>query len=289
VLKNFKPMLAGEAALETQRFPCLASTKIDALRLIVIKKVAMSRSLKPIPNRHVQARYGRAEYEGFDGELVVGKPNSPTCYRDSVSVIMSQEKPFDGMLYAFDHIGHANLPYAHRYMKLPSHMAGMLRVEQHLCNDLEALLAYESECLDLGFEGLCIRDPAGPYKCGRSSTREGWLLKLKRFVDFEATIVGFEERMHNGNEAKTNELGRTARSSHQENLVPMGTLGAFVMEKDGVQFNVGTGMDDDFRAWAWANRKTLKGQLGKCKSFPVGVKDKPRHPVWLGLRDRRDM
>ena len=42
--------------------------------------------------------------------------------------------------------------------------------------------------------------------------REGYLLKVKRFVDGEALVIGVTEPMHNANEAKTNELGRTARS-----------------------------------------------------------------------------
>ena len=43
--------------------------------------------------------------------------------------------------------------------------------------------------------------PNAPYKQGRSTVREGYLLKVKTFLDDEATVVRFEERMHNGNEA----------------------------------------------------------------------------------------
>ena len=32
-------------------------------------------------------------------------------------------------------------------------------------------------------------------------------------------------------------------------------------------------------------RKGFTGRVAKVKSFPIGVKDKPRHPVFLGWRD----
>ena len=79
------------------------------------------------------------------------------------------------------------------------------------------------------------------------------LLKVKRFEDGEAGILAVEEQMHNGNEATTNELGRTQRSSHKENKVPMGTLGALVCKdvETGIQFNIGTGFTDEVRQQLW--------------------------------------
>jgi DNA ligase-1 len=155
---------------------------------------------------------------------------------------------------------------------------------------LEALLQYEEECLELGYEGLILRDPRAPYKMGRSTVKEGYLLKLKRFMDAEATIVDCFEREHNGNEAKTDELGRTKRSSHKSGKTGRGDLGGFVLRtSEGVQFSCGTGFSDAERAEYWANRDQVVGRIAKYKYFPVGVKDAPRHPVFLGWRDERDM
>ncbi len=46
----------------------------------------------------------------------------------------------------------------------------------------------------------------------------------------EAVIVGYTEKMHNANEAKKDNLGRTERSSCKEGLVPTGTLGALICQ-----------------------------------------------------------
>src|SRR5690606_8348078 len=88
----------------------------------------------------------------------------------------------------------------------------VLVVPHRLINNEAELLDYERVTVDAGFEGLILRDPNGPYKYGRSTAREGWMLKLKRFKDSEAEVIGVEEEMHNGNEAKVNALGLTERS-----------------------------------------------------------------------------
>jgi DNA ligase-1 len=97
--------------------------------------------------------------------------------------------------------------------------------------------------------------------------------------------------MHNANVAFQNELGRTARSSHQDNKVGKGTLGAFLCVDlaTGANVSVGTGFTADQRADFWSRREQLRGQLVKYKHFPHGVKDAPRHPVFLGFRDPEDM
>src|SRR5512139_310093 len=70
-----KPMLAAAAPTELAGlpYPLLASPKLDGVRATVQGGVVLSRSLKPLPNRFVQARYGRPEFEGLDGELSCGR------------------------------------------------------------------------------------------------------------------------------------------------------------------------------------------------------------------------
>ena len=86
----------------------------------------------------------------------------------------------------------------------------------------EDVLQYEKEFLEIGAEGVMLRSPTGPYKQGRSTLKEGYLLKVKQFTDAEARVIGFDEKMHNANEADVGELGQTKRSSHAENLIPTG-------------------------------------------------------------------
>jgi DNA ligase-1 len=285
---SFKPMLASDADLTTLRFPVIASPKLDGIRAIVIDGVVMSRSLKPIPNKYVQSLFANCEY--FDGELIVGEPTSKTVYRDTVSHVMAHDKTdFDVRLYVFDHVEYLDHTYVRRKKRLHGVNGSVYMHASKLINDGTELIAYEEECLALGYEGLILRDPNSKYKCGRGTAKEQIILKLKRFKDDEATVIGFEERMHNANEATTNELGRTSRSSHKANLVPMGTLGAIQVRFNGIDFNIGTGFDDAQRAEIWANRKAYLGKLAKFKHFPIGTKDAPRHPVFLGWRDKADL
>lgn len=284
----FKPMLATDAVLDKLRFPLLASAKLDGVRAIVRDGIVYSRSNKLIPNFGVQALFRSCEH--FDGELIVGDPTSKSCYRDTVSVVMSHDKPVgDVWFFVFDHIQTPLDNYQRRASKLRNKNHVILH-PQILCHSLEDVLAYETECLIAGYEGLILRDPTAPYKNGRSTVNEGYLLKLKRFEDAEATIVGFEERMKNGNEATTNELGRTQRSSHQAGKSGRGDLGALVLQRaDGTTFNCGTGFDDGLRQTIWDRRSEYLGQLVKYKHFTIGAKDLPRHPVFLGFRDSRDL
>jgi DNA ligase-1 len=165
------------------------------------------------------------------------------------------------------------------------------QVFQKIITTEKDLLEYEETALDAGHEGVMVRSVDGPYKQGRSTVKEGWLLKLKRFEDSEAEIIGFYERMHNTNEAKTNALGRTERSSAKDGKVGLGVLGGFVVRdlKTGVEFEVGSGLDAEQQKDFWAKRPELLGGILKYKFFPVGIKDKPRHPIFLGFRDKRDM
>lgn len=58
----------------------------------------------------------------------------------------------------------------------------------------------------------------------------------------------------------------------------------------GVDFHIGTGFDDGDKAAFWQHRaKHVSKTIVKYKYFPVGVKDKPRHPVFLGVRSGLDI
>jgi DNA ligase-1 len=167
----------------------------------------------------------------------------------------------------------------------------IIPVPHTLMSDEKELLETEDFILKMGYEGLMLRDPVGLYKNGRSTVSEGGLLKLKRKLTSEAVVIGFEEQMHNANEAKTDNLGNTERSSHQANLIPMGTLGALIVRDiiSGVEFNVGTGFTAEERAGIWKQRESLKGKIVSYEYLPIGVKDKPRHPVFLGWRMEDDL
>lgn len=283
-MSEFKPMLAVEADLERLRFPVLASAKLDGVRAIVLNGTVYSRNLKPIPNKHVQRLF--REYDGLDGELIVGMPNAKDVYRQTVSGVMSEDGQPDVKLYAFDTVTNRHWPYHRRQPQRDRE--NVINLPNHVANNMDELIKLETTLLEAGYEGLILRDPNAPYKCGRSTVKEGYLLKLKRFMDAEAVVIGFEERMHNGNEAVVNVLGRRERSSHKDNKTGRGDLGAIRVKFGDIEFSIGTGFDDNSRRDIWNNRSAYLGALVKFKYFPVGVKDAPRFPVFLGWRAEID-
>lgn len=286
---TFKPMLAAQADLRVLKYPVLASPKLDGVRAVVNERQLLSRSLKPIPNRYIADLLARPKLHGFDGELILGDPWGPTVYRDTVSAVMSRDGRPELRYYVFDLWG---TPFNyeerwHELLRLTEKLTLPVDLVESIVIENRAQLdEYEAAAVAKGFEGVMLRSPKAPYKHGRSTVSEGYLLKLKRFEDSEALVIGIEEEMHNANEAQMNELGRTKRSSAKGGLVGKGTMGALVVRDltTGVEFNIGTGFTAEDRA-----RTEWVGKTVKYKHFPVGTKDKPRHPVYLGLRAAEDL
>lgn len=292
---GFKPMLASPAELTDISFPAFASPKLNGVRCIVFNGVAYSRSLKPLPNRFIQswASNNAAQLEGFDGEIIVGSETDSNALNNTTSGVMSHDGAPDFTFHVFD-VYRPTSPYRTR-LSIVNHSFKNASVERTkpvdhvLLRSIKELQLYEKDNLEAGYEGTMVRHPEGQYKCGRSTAKQGWLIKRKIFVDDEFEIVGFEEKYHNNNPEFTNELGRTARSTTKENLVPAGTLGALICKtKSGHTFNVGTGFTDKVRDDLWSVRYTLVGKQAKIKFFPEGMQDVPLLPVFLQIRSDLD-
>lgn len=292
---KLKPMLAETIHdVSTLGFPVLASPKLDGVRALFINKQVVSRNLKPIRNKFVQA-WAEANFElhGLDGELIVGEHDKGVFQRTTSGVMGSKGEP-DFIYWVFDNWDTPDVPYSIRLRAIRESGTNTFPrvkiVPTRRINSTEELLAFEVDCLARGFEGVMVRDPEGGYKYGRSTLKQGWLLKLKQFVDAEAIVIGYEEQLHNVNESKPDELGRGKRSQSAAGLLPAGTLGALLCRSTtGIEFAIGTGFDTATRATLWKQRAKLKGKLVKYKSFPIGVKDAPRFPVFLGFRDNNDV
>lgn len=318
-----RPMLAAKIKdLSQVRYPVLASPKLDGIRCLIVRGRAVTRALKPIPNKHVREWLETFCPSGWDGELMLP---APATFQDITSCFMSQSAvpPKDWYFAVFDRqplpdardrdaasssrtggrcvvvCVDARVRARHLQEAFDTHTTiagGHMRahvqlVPQKELQSEEDVRWYEEICLRHGFEGVMLRDPESPYKFGRATANEGYLFKLKRFEDSEAEVLGAVELEHNTNAAETNELGLTKRSSAKAGQRAAGVLGALKVRDvhSGVEFEIGTGFTQAQRVQFWRNRSTLIGQFAKYKYFPVGVKDKPRHPVWLGWRSLEDM
>lgn len=107
-------------------------------------------------------------------------------------------------------------------------------------------------------------------------------------------ILDFEEEMKNENEALKDAFGRTKRSTAQDNKTGKDTLGALMVigingDFKDVEFKLGTGYDQALRQEIWNDRNNLKGKIVKYKYQAEGGEDRPRFPVFLGFRDKKDI
>lgn len=297
---SIQVMLAGKVSDTSKlKYPVLASPKLDGVRATIQSGVVTSRNDKSIPNVHVQTRLGAAALNGMDGELICGDPRDKDAYRKTMSAVMSEDGDPDVTFYVFDIFNEDTaltgfedrLNILRTRVTANSKMYGRdVKLVAHVVIKNEAdLLAYETKCLEEGFEGVMVRSIDGPYKFGRSTEREGYLLKLKRFADSEAVVITAVELLHNHNEKDA----RGKRTSHKAGKTAGGMLGAMVVEdiKTGVRFEIGTGFTEAQRVkyWNLFNAGGLKGLIVTYTYFPTGSKDKPRFPTFKGFRDKRDL
>jgi len=281
---------------KTLQYPVMAFPKLDGIRCLIVDGVPKTRTLKDIPNKFIRSVLTSLGIDGFDGELIIGSPTSETVYRDTNSVVMSHDKIEHFTYYAFD-LWNSPGVFVERQVSLALKMTGLpaniVWLKGYRIDNEDQLLNMEQEFLEEGYEGLIIRCMMGKYKQGRTTLKENNTFKLKRFIVSEATIVGMIEEMENTNEKKTNELGKGQRSTEQAGMVGKSTMGALIVRDvvSGVEFQIGSGFTKDERQWFWNHEAhcVLSSAIVKYKSFAIGVKDKPRHPIYLGLRDASDM
>ena len=110
--------------------------------------------------------------------------------------------------------------------------------------------------------------------------------------------------MQNNNQAKVNELGRTERSSHKENLVGKGTLGAIVgtlyndlldykgkvVATKGTEITIATGsLTEKEKLDLWNNPDKIVGQLVTFSYMSYGLKDNARFAQFESIRSFVDM
>ena len=295
MINNIRPLLSCEVPLDKVKFPIYISTKFDGIRALVIDGVVYSRSLKPIRNKHVQKLFGKPEYNGFDGELIVGDIYAKDVFQKTTSGVMSEDGTPDVTFHVFDLWNTPELVYEERlrnlydYLRDLNNFKGVSAVRNNKCysqEDLEFFLNHEK---NVGGEGLIGRSPNGVYKYGRSTPKEQLSIKFKFFETEEFEVVGFTERMHNTNEQKRDELGYAERSSAKDGLVPTNTLGSLVLKYNDTTFSCGTGFDDKLRKEIWDNKDKYLGKLASIRYMSVGQAILPRIPSFQGWRDEDDL
>jgi DNA ligase-1 len=158
----------------------------------------------------------------LDGELWLARKT----FQRTVSIVRRQDKSdlWRELAYVVFDAPAVNEVFERRldYLRdtLAANNSEFVRILEHeRCRDLDHLAAELARIDALGGEGLMVRQPGSRYEAGRSAT----LLKIKRFHDAEARVIGH--------------LPGAGRHK--------GRLGALdVVLPDGTQFSVGTGFSD---------------------------------------------
>lgn len=129
---------------------------------------------------------------------------------------------------------------------------------------LEQIMNQHNKAVSEGYEGLVIRDPEMPYKCG---ARDNRMLKIKEFSDGEFKILGLVEGLR------------------EEDM-------CFLMETtEGYQFKakpIGTRED---KQWYREHINEIIGKLGTIKYFGMTNTEcpVPNLPVFKSLRTATDL
>ena len=213
--KSFKPLLAPNEKIDLNeiKYPLLASTKLDGIRVIFYKGQILTRSLKQLPNKQLREKfedirkYSEDNNIILDGELYSHELN----FQEIISFCMTEdfedkksikkfgkvmEIPDSLIFYCFDGIKDDNylLDFCERnlyhvqplLMKFPKLIGTFLQKYVYTKEDVDS---YFEEVLNQGYEGLILRDPNGRYKFGRGTVKEAIIYKVKPFIDFDGQII----------------------------------------------------------------------------------------------------
>lgn len=285
------------------RWPMWFEPKIDGIRMTNYGKV-FSAQAKPFPSNYVHTHFGSKLHLGIDGEATSGEPNDPLVFSNTYSAMMTHGSMAPVIWNVFDycHPDHWDRSYEARldtlleilYSRKTEGLPGEIRVvERTLVKSWDEALEQEQRILLQGYEGGMLHGYGLPYKFGRGTLNQNYLIKLKRFETREAIIIGFYELEHNDNEAYIDGTGHTKRSSHKANKRLGGTLGGFRVRDcvSGVEFNLGSGLglDAALRHHIWHNQALYLGKMVSYKKLKVGEKDKPRNCTFRGFRSPIDL
>lgn len=265
-----------------------ASPKLDGIRCLLHPDMgAVSRNFKSIPNQYIRNCLAGISY--LDGELVTYTNGNMDDFNTVQSKVMSRDGLPDFKLLVFDCFRKPDDPFHTRLMSafqiVTEIASSKLEVVDHtILQGVDDFINYADTQLVMGYEGAMYRLPGGPYKNGRSTLRQGWLVKWKDIQDAEGTVMDFIERQHNDNELTHDAFGLAERSSHKEHMVGMNTLGALLLDTQFGIMRVGTGFDDAMRQHIWDNKEKYRGATVTFKYQPHGMQNLPRFPVFKSFR-----
>lgn len=270
------PMLAPSKVYPTfahkLTFPVWVDPKYDGTRMVAVLKDGVctlwSRTRKRINSLpHIESAI--ETHFGPNVSIVLDGEAFSYDYRNNFEDLLSfirQEEPKKGHevvdYHIYDlpsHPGTFNKRHQDLYRLLDNAPRPLVRVERHLANSHEEVMALHEKNLALEYEGSMVRGD-GPYEGGK---RSYFLQKLKNFEDREYAITGAEE-------------GRGKDT---------GTVGAFVCRTpEGKEFKARLKATYERRRELFENSKQWRGLLLTVTYQNLTSDGIPRFPIGKGLR-----
>lgn len=295
--------------------PLWAFIKHDGVRAFVHNSQLLGKAMLAHSNKEITTMLSDPLYEGMDGELI---NTSLALVKDRIAYASidrfgytydvknvarltsamantADSKNLAFEWYVFDWY-HPTYTFAQRYEHLldktelkPWNPVRILPYK--IIDSIEELLAYETNILSMGFEGLVLRNPTSIYEQGRSS-KKGAFLRLKRYITAEMIVTSITTMQTNLNPSKINALGLKEKSSHKANKVDKENIGTFcgvcaqdvldpydgsLLIKQGTEVTCSaTSMPRSENEKLYKVKDALIGSIIKFKFFPKGIKIKPR-------------
>ena len=310
-----KPQLANDAVLETLMYPVGVQVKIDGVRALNINGTLTGRSLDPFKGTGITDYFSKPELKKLDGEMILGCDPASTDRLCSLTTgAMGKFKGVTEMpnlhWFCFDYLADPSLSYETRHKLLEIKLEELAHPRLHLVpleivshpDDLKEMIAQHAAA---GYEGTVIRNLNAPAKEGRPSKVLQQLVRVKPWQDSEMLVTGITEGNANTNEATTNSLGRTERSSSQDGMVPNGMVGSIqgvlladvvssitgqLLFSAGLAVTVSKGSMSHAEAhYYFENPKEIIGHIVKFRFMSHGTKDLPRFPGYISHRLKEDM
>ena len=146
---------------------------------------------------------------------------------------------------------HYVMPERYKFLKV---------VERIYCmSNYEFIKHHHDNFVDLGFEGVMIKDLDAPYKFGRGHE----VMKFKSFHDVDLEIKKLLEG-----------TGRHA-----------GKLGSVIVNFEGVDVQVGSGFSDELRELVWQNPDDFIGRVIEVRYQEVTPDGSLRFPTFVCFRN----
>lgn len=195
-----RPMLANRVKWKKVKFPLLVQPKLNGLRAMAMKGQLVSRDsilwdMSTLP--HIQEALSKLP-EGYilDGELYAhGLSLQKINSRAAVSRKTMHEDAETVKLHVFDIVSSKGANERQQMLDELSTKfdSSLLRVRTYTSHTRDGVEALHSSFLNENYEGTMLRAYNDPYAtkltCGNKELRVDSLLKLKDFLDLDATIL----------------------------------------------------------------------------------------------------